>query len=958
MTDILKPVYGQVWATTGEKLSPDSTKVDRGWVQEMMPYQWENFLQNRQDVAITYILQKGIPEWSSDQEYIENKSVVSYGGQLYMATSTVTNVLPTVAASWKKMTVSFDSNGTIPIALGGTGAVTAADARTNLGIGTIALQAANAVSISGGVINSTPIGATTPSTGKFTNIEATGTLTASSIIGPVTGNASSATKLATPRTVSISGAVTGTPTNFDGSANIEIPITTLNVGAATVGVLAVNRGGTGVTTSTGTGANVQAVSPTLTGTPTAPTAAITINTTQLATTAFVQAVNTADTGSSATSVALKTARNFSITGGAIAEVKPFNGTADVVLDVTDLDMSKATAGTLAVAQGGTGVTTSTGSGATVRATSPTLDGTPTVPTAATDTNSLQIANMAAVQAVNSSDTGSAATALKLKTARTIGGVSFDGSANINLPGVNTTGDQSTTGSAATLTTARTINGTSFNGSANITTDNWGTARNITIGSTAKSVNGSANVSWTVAEIGAEPTLAAGTTSQYYCGNKTWQTLNKAAVGLSNVDNTADSAKPVSTAQQTALNLKANLASPAFTGNPTAPTQSAGSNTTHLATTAFVTTAVGNAVANLTNHTGGQSIAPVAGLPLGLPLLVKVDPSLPCLVKTSATTLAVKASTHVKIGNGYISFTAQTTVSMPTLTPGEDYAVFVHPDGTASALADPFFAPAAAPVPGALKIGGFHYGLTAPGTTPASGGFATTGFTNSGGNYVWTQARVDRVAGINEFSIWDLTHRSKGEQHGFTFDPQRKVWDAIYFCSPDHITNGISRYNTPVASGTVPPKIPLGEYGGNGVMTYGRLSAYEALEILASHGCKLMTQEEFASGALGVTEGQSLGGAASTIPATKREPGYTSRIGLEQATGHICTIGGPLTSEGGSAWTAGPNRGNFCGGAGLPLFGGNRVDAATSGSRTSSWNHVFWASGSHIGLRAACDHLSA
>jgi hypothetical protein len=43
------------------------------------------------------------------------------------------------------------------------------------------------------------------------------------------------------------------------------------------------------------------------------------------------------------------------------------------------------------------------------------------------------------------------------------------------------------------------------------------------------------------------------------------TLVKADVGLGNVDNTADSAKPVSTAQQTALDLKANLASPTFTG---------------------------------------------------------------------------------------------------------------------------------------------------------------------------------------------------------------------------------------------------------------------------------------------------------------------------------------------------------------------------------------------------------
>lgn len=57
-------------------------------------------------------------------------------------------------------------------------------------------------------------------------------------------------------------------------------------------------------------------------------------------------------------------------------------------------------------------------------------------------------------------------------------------------------------SANTLATARTINGTSFNGSANITTANWGTARTITIGSTGKSVNGSANVSWSLSEIGA------------------------------------------------------------------------------------------------------------------------------------------------------------------------------------------------------------------------------------------------------------------------------------------------------------------------------------------------------------------------------------------------------------------------------------------------------------------------
>jgi hypothetical protein len=95
-------------------------------------------------------------------------------------------------------------------------------------------------------------------------------------------------------------------------------------------------------------------------------------------------------------------------------------------------------------------------------------------------------------------TGNASTATVLATARTIGGVSFDGSANINLPGVNAGGNQNTSGSSASCTgnaasatvlaTARTIGGVSFDGSAAInlpgvnTTGNQntsGTSSNIT-----------------------------------------------------------------------------------------------------------------------------------------------------------------------------------------------------------------------------------------------------------------------------------------------------------------------------------------------------------------------------------------------------------------------------------------------------------------------------------------------
>lgn len=71
---------------------------------------------------------------------------------------------------------------------------------------------------------------------------------------------------------------------------------------------------------------------------------------------------------------------------------------------------------------------------------------------------------------NQSTTGNAATASKLQTARRIGGVNFDGSVDVDLPGVNAAGNQNTSGNAATaskLQTARKIGGVSFDGSADI-----------------------------------------------------------------------------------------------------------------------------------------------------------------------------------------------------------------------------------------------------------------------------------------------------------------------------------------------------------------------------------------------------------------------------------------------------------------------------------------------------------
>lgn len=66
--------------------------------------------------------------------------------------------------------------------------------------------------------------------------------------------------------------------------------------------------------------------------------------------------------------------------------------------------------------------------------------------------------------------GNASSATKLQTARKIGGASFDGTADVNLPGVNIQGNQNTTGNAATATklqTARRIANVPFDGSGDI-----------------------------------------------------------------------------------------------------------------------------------------------------------------------------------------------------------------------------------------------------------------------------------------------------------------------------------------------------------------------------------------------------------------------------------------------------------------------------------------------------------
>lgn len=86
--------------------------------------------------------------------------------------------------------------------------------------------------------------------------------------------------------------------------------------------------------------------------------------------------------------------------------------------------------------------------------------------------------------------------------------------------------------------------------------------------TNKTISGASNTITNIAQssvtnlttdiAGKEPVITGGLTSQYWRGDKTWQTLDKSAVSLGNVNNTSDLNKPISTAAQAALDAKADL----------------------------------------------------------------------------------------------------------------------------------------------------------------------------------------------------------------------------------------------------------------------------------------------------------------------------------------------------------------------------------------------------------------
>ena len=317
----------------------------------------------------------------------------------------------------------------------------------------------------------------------------------SAIIANLQGNADTATKLKTARTISFSGAATGTGT-FDGSGNVDIALTesaTTRTNTSSSQSLAV--GGTvtiidSITTNTSgeiTGVNVK--------TATMPSVYPPNNDSNLVhrsgaetiggSKTFTDGLSGALAGNATSATKLANARKINgenFDGSADINVDPVVQVISTNKDVFTLDNGFYYYSNVSATNKPSGSSNyfvveviQSGNNGFMQLVDSNNNAWWTTKTGGAWSSWKAVANDALVAHLDTAEmftgkktfsaglagelTGNAATATTLKTARKVGGVSFDGSADINLPGVNTAGNQNTSGNAATATkwaTTRTL----------------------------------------------------------------------------------------------------------------------------------------------------------------------------------------------------------------------------------------------------------------------------------------------------------------------------------------------------------------------------------------------------------------------------------------------------------------------------------------------------------------------
>lgn len=387
----------------------------------------------------------------------------------------------------------------------------------------------------------------------------TSTYVTSSGVTSVTGTAPIVSSGGTTPAISISAATTSSAGSMSAADKTKLDaISGTNTGDQTI-TLTGDVTGSGTRSFAATLANSGVTAGTYTKVTTDAKGRVTSGTTLSA--SDIPTLNQSTTGSAAT---LTTARTVQTNLGSTASAS-FNGSADITPGVT---------GTLPVSNGGTGATTLTG----------------LVKGNGTSAMSVAVAGTDYV-IPSGSITGNASTATTLQTARTISGVSFNGSANIDIE------DRLGTAiaSAATTTIGTRGLGDYIHITGTTTITSFGTAAaagvrrtlifdgalTLTHNATSLICPGAANI---VTVAGTIIEVVAETTANWRVVSITHPSLSMAE--LNYLDG-------VTSAIQTQLNAKAALDSPALTGTPTAPTAAVGTSTTQIASTAFVNAEIAN-----------------------------------------------------------------------------------------------------------------------------------------------------------------------------------------------------------------------------------------------------------------------------------------------------------------------------------------------------------------------------
>lgn len=321
------------------------------------------------------------------------------------------------------------------------------------------------------------------------------------------------------------------------------------------------------------------------------------------------------------------------------------------------------------------------------------------------------------------------------------------------------------------------------------------------------------------------------------------------------------------------------------------------------------------------------ISAISGLPEALAnkaQFQKTDPWRPAWEK-SGSGLRTSQALLIPVGSVTHAFAAATPITLPSLTPGQDYAIYATADGRL--LADlNWSAPTSEPPGTTRKMGGFHVALTGE---------------------------------IFEYSLWDIAYRPSCPDPRGMVCVNRLFWADIYLLGVNHHVDGTSRAGVTIADGSSPPKIPAA-FGGNGSGAYPGLTWFVAQDVLQSHGKQCMDWAEFSMAAFGVTEGTSVGTDPVT---TKHDAPRRSRWGLEQATGNLWVWGrniqgvtGEASAASWQAITAG--RGSvFTGTTRAVLLGADWGSAGNAGSRAAYWLDAPSISNSYISARGRSDHLN-